>query len=222
MTLASGVGLNGADMTPVFDELNYPFDPDDTFSGTDTYPPDPTKWTTPDGSGAAQIQSNKLRMSVGSGSTQSVAFYSQYKLQGDFDVQLDYDIILGPDTDHWWFSLNANTDEPNWANKNRALIYRERGGAQKFEWQTYDGSFHTEASPTNSATSGKMRLTRVGSTWTAYYDVGGGWVSLGASAFINKTGPVFLRIRLENGTGNPAVTMDVDNFIVNSGTVIWG
>jgi len=223
VTLASGVGLTGADTTPVFDELDYAFTPNDTFSGTDTDPPDPTKWLDGGGGGAGQIQSNKLRLSVGSGSTQSKNYYGTYKLQGDFDVQVDYDIILGPSTQNWFFSLSISTDEPSWTNKNRANLYRQYSGAHRFEWQTYDVSYHTEANPTNSATSGKLRITRVGSTWTAYYDVGGGWVSLGASAFLNKTGPVIIRIRLENYTPNePAVTFDLDNFIVNNGTVIWG
>jgi hypothetical protein len=226
ITVASGVGGNNADLTPVFDELDYAFSPNDTFSGTNGDPPDATRWTAPNVSAgaSAEINNNKFRMSVGSGATRSAQTYTTYYLQGDFDVQVDFDIISGPNTNNWWASLTAHTTEPDWADKHRAIFYREyTGSTHRFLFQSYDGSYHTEASQAESSTSGKMRVTRVGASWTCYYDTGGGWQTMGPATFINKTGPVHMRLRVENGTpGDPLVTWDWDNFTVTSGTVIWG
>ena len=136
VTLSSGVGLNNADVTDVFDKLDYAFSPNDTFSGINGNPPDATKWLDGGGAGSGLIQNNKLRFSAGSGSPEAYQYYSTYKLMGDFDIQVDYDIILGPSTSNWYFSLAVQTMEPDWANKERALVYRKYDGSQSYQLQT--------------------------------------------------------------------------------------
>jgi hypothetical protein len=67
-----------------------------------------------------------------------------------------------------------------------------------------------------SQTSGKFRIARVGTTMTAYYDIGGGWVSLKSDSGYG-TGRMSTRLRAWQYNAMNALSMDFDNFRVTTG-----
>jgi hypothetical protein len=110
ITLSSGCGIGGYDAGCVFDELYaHPYEVCDDFTGTDGGVPDTNLWTR--SSTDADIYDNKLRFADNSS---SVSVYSEFSLSGDFNIQVDFEIINGPSTNSWgtrfMIQLNDNSN----------------------------------------------------------------------------------------------------------------
>lgn len=184
---------------------------DDDFTGSNGDLPDPLKWICSGGSaGDIAIYNNKLRVINNS----YLTITSTFTFTGDFDVQIDLDLITYPSTCCWslGFLMKWGSDY--------VMVTRRYSSGQKFESLRYiSGVFTVISSVTSSITSTKLRITRTGSIFYFYYWNGSGWSGLG-----NWSGTTSdLTFIIEHGpwSANPSFTGDFDNFVVNSGTVVW-
>ena len=185
---------------------------DDNFTGEDGTLPDTKLWST---TGDVELASNTLKLGA---TTSSAKCASIFRLSGDFDISIDFDVTGNPSTDSWISGLYIFQVTDN----NGYVVGRGYGGNSLIDFQKLvNGSWDsTLATVTTSVYTGKLRLTRSISTFTAYYDIGSGWVNMGS----NNSGyssEMFLRLTLGSWAGNPSVTAYFDNFKVNSGTIVW-
>lgn len=221
-TSLPGSGKTGFDASPVFDELT-PTDVADDFDGTDEDEADARLWDVANNSatGIVEILTNKLRLSIPSTSSdESIVLTSKYLLTGDFDIQIDYDLI--------------SYDPPS-SSLSRLVDFRlemDTGYFQIYVQMDSSGDHDTiTASPADSWTlhetvyeTGKLRIKRVGSTVTTYYWTGTQWEWAGNTSGHSfsdtdtSDAMVYLGITADFDAGG---TTDLDNFTINEGTVVW-
>jgi len=136
---------------------------------------------------------------------------------GDFDIQVDYEIIAtsGGPTDGGLY-LFAYMD-PN----NCFYVRRHMWGGSG---QTYDKDVRNNGSWVNwsqvltSDTTGKIRLTRVGSTVSSYYWTGSAWAQIGSSYAMTYVRPMYIDCLLSPAGGTANVTVKFRNLTINSGS----
>ena len=162
--------------------------------------------------GTPTIQNNRLRHRY-NGGVDSIG--SIYKLFGDFDIQVDYDITAQPTTD-WWFSLLIYDGGINRIDTTR----RREGGTEKYEMLSYDGSWTRRGNISTSDTTGSLRIVRVGTTFTSYKYNGTSWDQIGTFSFTNMDGPVFIRTET-TGTNPDVFTVLLNNFFATSANIAW-
>jgi hypothetical protein len=191
--------------------------PNDSFSGTNL---DETKWRSV-GSGGVVSENGKLILTTGSDSPSTNAkIQSKWQLQGDFDIQVDFQIDeswTAPANDHLdgaYFGVNIDGQ-----GYHITRLRRTGGGSNAnvfFTWST-DGKLGGEKSTT--ALAGKYRLVRTGTNLSVQYDAGKGWTEL--SSVTVPTDPV--TVYLGNGSVNASqqFTTYFENFLINSGTSIY-
>ena len=165
----------------------------------------------------SKIISNKLRQSVASaissGSTDSIMSVS-----GDFDIQTDFTLVTYPASDIWLVRLTAAAVDDL---TDFLYIDRRYASGHKFVAQAQIDSVAkgTAGSVTTTLNTGKLRLTRAGTTVTCYYWDGSAWANL--YSYIGwVTGPVKLSLAMRT-TAAISAAADFDNFKINSGTVVW-
>jgi hypothetical protein len=143
----------------------------------------------------------------------SDSVHSKSILDGEYDVQVDWEIISSIDSNRWEVSLTvSNTlltrlyriDRQYRSGVNSIVAWRNEGF-----WQSL-GQFNT------TATSGSFRITRTNSNdISMYYDIGGGWVLLGAD-LTGNTGDHIVILASAVAENNPDTKATFDNFKVNS------
>jgi hypothetical protein len=179
----------------------------DSFTGADGSNPDPELWTESLGGAYVSIQSNKLNFTA---ATDHRLVTLLAMVAGDFDVQVDFDITAGPDTNSWGaflYAYFANDD-----GFNVGISYD--GDVRKYTFQSWiDPDWTEHGSSASADTSGKFRLVRSGSSYTGYFWNGTGWTSLGT----HSTGPTAdIYIALEHTDWASGVTTsgNFDNFMM--------
>ena len=188
----------------------------DTFTGPNGTPPDSALWTK-EGTGSASVTNNKMRLSIADGYSEGSNLNTDgiYHACGDFDVQIEWNNIGGnPSTDTLYTYLAARTHETD---RRVYLYYAWYPGGWGFLTQTYDGSGHGEDLTYVAHNPTKLRIKRVGSTWSTYKWDGSNWDTLiSASAYVFSTAPVYFLFGMSNSASYPAATVDFDNFQVTS------
>ena len=175
---------------------------DDTFTGSNGDPPDPLRWTK---AGSPDIQSNTLEVNDNEAVTSNGVF------AGDFDVQVDID-LQGSPGNSFRAELQAKIDATHYI----GIGLTRYGGGDHWQvaYNTGGGEAYEEDGRSNSW--GSLRLVRSGSNITPWYrDGGGGWVS--QFARIIGSGDVELRLWIGRWDTFPSVTVQYDDFVVNSG-----
>jgi len=219
INVSSGTGRNSADATPVFDELAYNFTSiDDNFTGTNGSELDSDLWTvTMVGGGTLYINNNRARITNIAGTKTLASAISKYSASGDFDAQIDWNLIGGPVTvDRAYTNLMVNAGSQRYY-----LYYQCNSGTWLFNSQSYDGSYHSEHSTNVTLSSTKLRITRSGATWTTYYWNGSSWTLLKVSTYMNSTAPVTFLFYAENYTSYPGFVVEFDNFTVVSDGIVY-
>lgn len=207
-------GYNNIDIRSILTELDYGVVTGDDFTGVNGEAPNTYLWSPITGS--LSIESNKLR-SVITNAIQNNKTGSNFKISGDFDIQVDYTLVSVTSIDTWNVRLYAFTE-----NYDDNIDIARRYGSGDFYFDSYnvDGGGYTTNSTATTNTTGKLRLRRVGSTVTSYYWGGSDWVTLSASlswVFDDVT----VSIYCNTATTAQSHTADFDNFTVNSGTLYW-
>jgi len=163
-------------------------------------------------------------VSVGSGNNHAkVHTFQKYMLVGDFDVQVDFELLSFPTSEYPWASLqliNYWIDDVNRPSEEaRALVKYDGGRYYGGEVRhngipaLLDGSGSYAATSDNS---GKFRVTRVGNTAYTYYWNGSSWTLLESGTIGSNNMAIGLWV-YSNGA-EPSVNFD--NLVVNSADAV--
>ncbi len=151
-------------------------DPSDTFTGDNGDAPDPLKWsiTNNSASGTADIQSNKLRISLPSNSTadENVEAISTFMLVGDFDVQVDYSEISNDPPSGAFTSYPVRAALRAAGGSIWMFGVRQTAAEHGYYVNSTAGDWDTMST---FDVSGKLRFVRSGSTIKCYYWDGTQW-----------------------------------------------
>jgi len=214
ITLSSGCGISGFDASCVFDEVYaYPYEVCDDFTGADGCLPDTNLWRTVNSS-YIDIYNNKLRFADNNNFS---CVDSEFSLSGDFNIQVDFELINGPSTNSWSAGLVVYFNN----NFDKFIVRRAYCGAHCY-WalECINGVWNDIGSKYNSTdTSGKLCITRIGNIFTGYFLLDGYWYKLGSKTYDIAQKDVRF-VRLEHGPwdNNPSFSFYFDNFKVNNGT----
>jgi hypothetical protein len=188
---------------------------------------DPTLWTTDVwGSGPQLAETNQELEIVIPGASSGVdlgcKLASTFLLRGDFDIQVDFRLLMWPFANGVRMGLGMDEE-----------VFPLHPGVERisFGQSDYPGS-PREAYLTDfpdgvhgiTATddvTGTLRLVRYGDTQTGYYYSAGGWMVI-------HSGPATttdVAVKVAAWTGYQFMQWDVfaafDNFVVNSGELVW-
>lgn len=219
LKLSDSCGINDADVTDFFDKLVFDVTGDD-FTGT-SGPPDPQLWTKYYGgfAYAPVLSNNRLKLECWMGGDSRID--SNFLLGGDISVEIDFDYSSGGSG-----SLKKNLmlelrigqggfekDEDNVIQAYRSWLDDKYYGLSRI------GGSETSSSLATTDTSGKFRVRRSGSTWYADYWNGSGWTNIhSASSCPSVDLNVGASLNMDNFN---AMIGYVDNFVINTGTVVW-
>ncbi|MCK5612125.1 hypothetical protein KAR91_60195, partial [Candidatus Pacearchaeota archaeon] len=193
----------------------------DDFTGTNGDAPRSDLWDETDTSNVMDIQNNKLNYAyTGTEQVEGTA-YTKYYFEGDFDIQVDFDITTfeASSVNDNRLCLNVrDIDETVWSRIARIV---EPDSEQRYE---VSGPVTSDTNYLNSATSGKFRVTRVGGTVKGYVWENGRWEWNGSTdgfTFSEDWTDLVVKIALYglHAASAGSSTMDVnwDNVIINSG-----
>ena len=214
-----GILLNDVNgFSDVIDELAIGIVGDD-FIGTDGDSPNPDRWeiTASEGT-SATIINNKLRLFIPSADNFVNTISNGWKIAGDFDIQIDFEILDGPSENYWQASFNVEL-----ANGHYFSVQRLYNGTQQYRYGSDAGAWNQlGVSGLKDDSSGKLRITRNTDTFTAYYWGGSDWASLGSdTSYFQSIEPVYVKLKLDNWSTYPSAAVYFDNFTVVSGTTVW-
>lgn len=195
--------------------FTYPLDIDlsrsyieDDFTGNDGDPPNSDIWKGFDP--GVTIQDNKVELHVDNVDTQENIELIQYAY-GNFEVQVDYELITYPSTNSWQCTLNV------WQANSPAYQYRVMRAYASAYGQCYiaqdnaTGSYVNRAIVSTTDTSGKLRMYRNGTSIRCYYWSGASWTQL-YNWSTGITDEVRIRIYQWSGGTQPSATSRIDNF----------
>jgi hypothetical protein len=163
------------------------------------------------------LDTNRLKFSINN--TQELTFISsKFKLIGDFDIQVDFETNASNSSLYWSAAMTVcDEDEPSINTNIWGFIGRYSGSAGPYRIQTYNVSAVIGGSIDSS---GKLRLVRSGSTLTGYFLNGSSWTSLSSDSSFG-TANVYVKLFVRTWNSDLIHTVYYDNFVVNSGTVVW-
>ena len=189
----------------------------DDFTGSDGDVPSTKRWMQyydPQDSGSSDsvvsIQDNELDFQI----TLDITFpvlVSNYKLSGDFDIQVD-------------FSMGTPSVDANWAyalgvGEINTSIFSDAEGAYISRYAPPNGNYRAD-SPNITAviggtadTSGKFRLVRVDSSLSMQYWNGTAWTVFATDSAYG-THDVYVKLWVRTWAANRTIDVNFDNFIV--------
>lgn len=134
------------------------------------------------------------------------------QLSGDFDASVDYNVISPwKSTDNQLVTLAVGTPYI----KMEISQWRSPGYGATYGSRTIIDGVHTWNVSGNGATQGKLRIGRIGSTYTSYYWNGSGWTT-----HMTKTGPSGgdASVGIGSRMSTPSGVLDVkyDNFTIKT------
>lgn len=170
---------------------------------------DPAKWAFT-GTGTATIQSEKLHI-VGGGTgwlNAGVTSKDLMNLIGDFDVQVDFSGLSWTGGTDGGPMLMVQTSD------NTKAFYVRRNIAGRYDRDVYiTPNYVSYSYVAGSGTSGRFRITRVGSTMYSYYwdSTNLKWAQIGASYSLSNA-DMHAKLLFNSYNSNPAI-VDFDNFL---------
>jgi hypothetical protein len=214
IVLGSSVGISGYDVTDVFDKLVYPYRPesvDDDFTGTDLDTPNSYLWSLTGTQRVPYIKTNRVRFWIAVGSTDVQYLISKYRISGDCDISVDYELISQPTTGVRFTQLFITSIESN----STVVLQRRYESSEKYYTnRSINGTWDTAVSTATSDTTATFRIVRSGTTVSLYADED----LLDTFTWLSED---FL-VNLGSQTNvAQSYTADFDNFTVNSGTIVW-
>lgn len=149
-------------------------------------------------------------LTVGKYGETDIGITNKVKLSGDFDVSIDYNVTStwqSPDNQIVSFAVRTpynNLDISQWRSASYGAIYGSR-------W-ILNGT-HTWTLGGNGAAQGKLRITRIGSTFSSYYWNGNGWTMLMTQAG-RSDGDATVEVGARTATPSRPLEITYDNFTV--------
>jgi hypothetical protein len=181
----------------------------DTFVGVNNDIPNPVRWTIT--AGTPTIQSNALQLVVASGAPAAQdKVTSNATVTDDFDIQVDFSIVSGGAA-AWAVDVGAIIDATH------GMVVGAQGGDTNVYRQGYiNGGSWTWATTARTGTTGKLRITRVTSTFHVYFWNGASWTEIGSGQSLG-TGNVTVFLHADHWNTYPAFTWKAQNFKFNVG-----
>jgi hypothetical protein len=153
----------------------------------------------------------------------SAGVVSVFKIRGDFDVQVDFNLIDWPPANGVRSAISVRFDPRNpisYANERTSYSYNDDFAGR----EVYLTDFSTPAGTIASDdSSGKLRIVRKGSHWSTYYFSDGKW-KLDYETLNGDTRDAYIYLGAWSSNSvfiHKNVKLAFDNFMVNSGQVIW-
>ncbi len=203
---------------------------DDDFTGVDGDAPKSALWyptkfnitgTYPseDNVGSFEIQGNAVEFEISNGITFAV-LCSKFMLSGDFDVQVDFLIDAIPSS-RWAVALYLS-DDPNSIPVIDGTVgyYMSRYYGSSGPYLTAAQGKMTYSLGSNQDLSGGFRITRSGSEVKTYYRPSTVWYD-GLTQSNGGTADVYIKLYIRTFYSDQSLIAGFDNFIVNSGTIVW-
>ncbi len=187
--------------------------PDDDFSGAVI---DKGKWLEDNNNTNSQIQENGyLKQTAGPGAGFASLLGNSYPLfQSDLDIQVDFNLINPSSQGESWaiFRIEAPGQE--------FRVLRLTANAMNVYYASYwnGSSWLLSGNFSTTDTSGKLRITKNGTTATAYNWQNGAWRQIWSTNIWD--GPSNVRFWTTNNNNNNFVEVHWDNFKVNSGRIV--
>lgn len=164
--------------------------------------------------------------STGSGSAGSYNWSAIYlqnpdTVSGDFDMQVDYDLPSGTQTNALYnvYARLVVYFDTSGGNQNWAFVERRTSSSKEYYLGNVliNGVVVGEKYYETTDTSGKLRITRNGSTVSLYTWKDGDWYILqsGDGATLKSTATTVNVVQYAQQTSNANLTADVDNFKLN-------
>ncbi len=175
--------------------------PNDDFDKTSL---DSNKWSS---WGNVSIQSGKLYIND---ATTASGAKSLWQLDGDFDIQVDFDsnnsaLDEGPE-----FALYAST---YW------VFVKNMSSGGYSSGININGSRVASAGAGSYVSSGRLRITRMGSNIATYYWNGSGWTQMLSRTYSQFADKPSVQLWIWRGQGYSA-NAKFDNFKINSGRIV--
>jgi hypothetical protein len=146
----------------------------------------------------------------------SAAYYSACQLRGDFDIQVDYELLTWSPTNGVRLSLNTSQ-----GNIERASFGTAGDFAGGPEVYLTDFAGNVVGITATSDRSGKLRLERVGNTLTGFYFGNGGWITVGSYQTNAEDAPFALSSWSHDPIfADQQVKLAFDNMIINAGELV--
>ena len=162
---------------------------------------------------------------IGSNKSFSAGYFSKFHLVGDFDIEVEYQILKWPRNNGVSVGLvvlpGGTVERARWGGPEQGENYITN------YFQTAPGEIFDIAGETRTKDLwGKLRLTRIGDEMTGYFFRSGEWVAVRRGKV--DTAPVEVSLVVWSGDKNYIsnsssndIQVTFDNFIVNQGDVIW-
>jgi len=186
----------------------------DDFTGNNDDPIDPVVWTpTAEYSDEFLIQSNKANVSLtASDEARSI---STFRMGGDFSVQIDLDsLVIGGGGLCRFTMFDSGIDYG-------LLLGVLDDGSQRVHGNFYeDGSWQTTTYAAFSNNNGQLLVRRVGSHWYLEFKDGGGSFTPLKDSALQNSADLDVRLQAICGGGGDSISVNFDNFVINSGTVV--
>jgi hypothetical protein len=186
---------------------------DDEFTGDNGSAPAASRWINTE----AEIQNNKLQVRHTAANGKDYVT-SSWATSDDFEVQFDFDVSAGPETNSWEATMNLvidSTHQVQWGIEYASSTLR-------FSQDYIDGAYWDYATETATNTYGSLKIVKVSNTFRCYYRDGtGAWTAiLGSASYLGEVGQeMYLEALVEYRDNNPDVTVTFDNFQFNSGCI---
>lgn len=151
---------------------------------------------------------------VASANGSGVSSRLRWFLTGDFDIQVDYEIVAtGAGPTDGGISLTVAMD------RNNFTYCRRRMWGNFYDKNVYNnGVAGTYVQVPTTDTSGKLRITRSGSAVASFYWTGSSWAQIGATVSMTHTKPMYVDCNLIPLGGSVTATARLRNFTINSGS----
>ena len=158
------------------------------------------RWAVSGSGGTASISSGQLYFNIPAANDNITADHQGTVGTGDFDVQVDFNNLSHSSTS-WWATLQFSSDS------GQNIIQNNLGQVGYFTRIYQNGTIYSHTT-SRFDTSGKLRITRVGSTATVYAWYNSTWNVLYTHATTAEAG----YFRIYSGTTNGSVSCYFDNF----------
>ena len=196
----------------------------DNFIGNDGEPANPDFWLSPQS--RSDLSNNPTTFAIKNNSlryiqTLDVDVYdnshivSKYALSGDFDVRVDFTKVITPISYEFTFKA-TNTQNANDTATESFWVRKSNTTGLNYNASVNGGTVQTGG---NDDTTGKFRLTRIGTTATCYYWNGSNWVQLASGSIGNDN--MYIDIIAQCWGTSSDAEMQFDNYVLNNGTLVW-
>jgi hypothetical protein len=150
-------------------------------------------------------------------------YISACPLVGDFDIQVDYNLINWPEKNgvRVALSLDSNQETPREYNAVRASLGNNDVGAPPHEVYLYDAPQFVGGIAETAHMSGTLRMVRSNTILTDYYLGGASWIPIHQREA--TAADLYFGLSVwshDNAFADTEVKLAFDNMVVNQGTII--